>query len=478
MPNSAYFESVRTGEARPHILLLSRHFPPSEEAGALRWQKIASGVARRGWGMDVITLAPAELTGRDDRRLEELPADTRVFGVPTRRLFRDRASAVVSVAKRLGGRRSDGRGASRPEASSPARPDSVGRHEATGALASYAGLRRWYHASSWRAAELAWARDVERLARRLITQKAPLAIVTCGPPHQIHLVGERLSRRVGIPHVMDMRDPWSLVERIPEAFGSTSFWTQAESDERRCIAKAALIVVNTEKHRRALQLIHPDAASRIIAVLNGFDDEKVRASPPTDVFTIAYAGTIYLDRDPRPLLQAVANLIQRRGLAPGQLRLVFMGEIEAYGSLEAMAADAGIASFVDILGRKPRREALEELARADVLVVLPQDSHLAVPSKVYEYMLFPAWILALAYPESSIADTLAGTGADVVEPLDVAAMSEVLIRRFDDKRETGRPTPIAAGVPYLSRSAQGALLLDAIAELPTNGTGASPPSSA
>ena len=32
-----------------HLLLLSKHFPPSEEAGALRWQKFASLAGELGY---------------------------------------------------------------------------------------------------------------------------------------------------------------------------------------------------------------------------------------------------------------------------------------------------------------------------------------------------------------------------------------------------------------------------------------------
>ncbi|MQA92807.1 MAG: hypothetical protein GEU90_21725, partial [Gemmatimonas sp.] len=77
----AFFVAPGKPATGPRILLLSYHFPPGSAAGSLRWQKLTGLVADRGWGVDVVTLDPTDLAKRDDRRLRELPAGTRVFGV-------------------------------------------------------------------------------------------------------------------------------------------------------------------------------------------------------------------------------------------------------------------------------------------------------------------------------------------------------------------------------------------------------------
>ena len=49
-----------------------------------------------------------------------------------------------------------------------------------------------------------------------------------------------------------------------------------------------------------------------------------------------------------------------------------------------------------------------------MLVNLPQDSHLCIPSKVYEYMRYAAWLLALEPADSATALLLRDSAADVV----------------------------------------------------------------
>ena len=464
---SPFYASAEIGRAAPRLLLLSYHFAPSEAAGALRWQKLASQVAARGWGLDVVTLDPGLLATRDDGRLADLPNGTRVFGAAPSRLKRERIELLVSRAASVW-RSWHGRSARRGgPPTERAHADSIAASDAKGPLHSAADLRRAFNAMDWYARDKAWADAAALLAIRVAAGHTYLAVVTCGPPHMIHLAGSVVARRLRAPLVLDFRDPWSLVERLPEPFGSTLWWTLAARHEGRAVRHAALLVTNTEAHSALLGRRYPDIDARIIAVLNGFDREPV--PPPRDDhrFTLAYAGSIYLDRDPRPLLAAAALVVRKRNLSPNDLHILFIGEVKSYAgaALGKIAEDAGLSAFIEIQGPRPRREALVELARADQLVVLPQDSHLAVPSKLYEYMTFPAWILAIASAGSAVATTLANTGADVVAPGDVDAMAAAIDARLAAKMRGGRPVPLATSVPHLSRERQATKLLDALEDL-------------
>ena len=75
-----FFESAPIAAGR-RLLLISYHFPPSQEAGAFRWQRIARVAARRGWGLDAVTLNPAGLAIADEGSLQTLPHGVRVYGV-------------------------------------------------------------------------------------------------------------------------------------------------------------------------------------------------------------------------------------------------------------------------------------------------------------------------------------------------------------------------------------------------------------
>src|SRR3954447_23731214 len=97
-----------------------------------------------------------------------------------------------------------------------------------------------------------------------------------------------------------------------------------------------------------------------------------------------------------------------------------------------------------MLPPRAHREALQFLANATLLVSLPQDTEMAVPSKVFEYSRFNAWLLALARPNSATALALAGSSADVVAPDDEEALYAVLRRHVLEHRAGVRPTPVGA----------------------------------
>ena len=450
------------------LLLVSYHFPPGSAAGALRWQRFAGFVTARGWTLDVLTLDPAQLAQRDDARLKELPAGMRLYAVHQALPLADRLEAFAgSVYRKL-----------RPlpevtptEGYAPAptiagRPSSLSRGELRRGIGTLREAMRAIFARMDYGRQARWARDAVRLALS-VEGSAPLAIVSCGPPHYAtHEAARRLARALRRPLVIDLRDPWSLVERLPEAIASPMWFRLAERYEARAMREAALAVTNTDLAREALQQKYPALAARIIAVPNGVDEEPLPVVQRGRRFTIAYAGAIYLDRDPRPLLRACARLVQERALTPDDLGIELMGEVHEYGgmTLTQIIADAGLAGYVRLLPPAARSAALRLLAGAQVLVSLPQDSAMAIPSKVYEYVRFPSWVLVLAEPGSASARLLAGSSADVVSSRDEAAIAAALARRYAEHVAGVQPRPVAESID-LSRKRQATRLLDAIAQV-------------
>ena len=151
------------------------------------------------------------------------------------------------------------------------------------------------------------------------------------------------------------------------------------------------------------------------------------------------------------------------GLSPAQFGVELIGNVESYGatSVDTLAREEQVADYVRLGPPRSRRDAMDFLARAAMLVILPQDSEMAIPAKVFEYIRFHAWVLGLATPASATAVALRGTGADVVAPGDTDAIAAVIRARYLQDRAAGRPRPIAETAP-LSRARQADLLFDAL----------------
>jgi len=320
---------------------------------------------------------------------------------------------------------------------------------------------------AWRECEtsLRWGRQAAEVGRRIL-QSHHGAVISCGPPQEVHATACDVAKAVGLPFVMDMRDAWSLVTRLQVSHASPLWLRMARRLERHAIRQAAIIATTTDHARTALQAEYSLNEDQIITVMNGYDDDPVPRVPKGHRFMIAYVGSIYLDRDPTPLFQAAARVIRRLTLKPHQFAVEFMGEASRFGGvpLKVIARQEGLDGHFRMHPPRPRREALDFLAQASLAVSLPQDSDLAIPSKLFEYMKFDSWILALADRGSATEVLLRNTDADVVSPRDVAGIADVLARRYADFAKGNRPTRLADQLSC-SRKSQAQRLFDALEDI-------------
>lgn len=450
-PHPIFEAATERIAAERRLLLVSCVFPPDPSVGALRWQKLARFAAERRWALDVLMFDPARLPTRDDTRLRDLPAGTRVFGVPRPKGMSPSLLAAWRRFQRFA-RTPTGSSGHNGNGAAPAEPPSL-----IGTV-----RRRYLTRFEFRETDR-FARMTARIAARIIrVPEVHRAVVSSGPPHMAHEAARRIAEAAGVPFVMDMRDPWCSEEVVPDFLHRTDWLRSAEFYERRCIERARLVIANTEPAAEALRARYPHLASRILTVMNGADDEPLPRPVRGTRFRIAFAGTLYVGRDPRTLFEAVRRVVRHLDLTPAALEVAFMGS-ETYGGRRVadLAAECGIADYFTFQPPGARSEALEFLASAAMLVNLPQHVRLAIPAKIFEYVRFDAWLLALAEPGSATEALLHGTGADLVDPNDVDGIAAVIRARFEAYRRGERPRALNADGRF-DRQRQAEILFDAL----------------
>jgi hypothetical protein len=461
------FQTPEDGVPRQRLLLLTHHFPPSEAVGAIRWHKFAVLMGRGGWTFDIVSSGSPRMAGEFP---DDLPPGTRLWRVEFQDSLAVRAeNAMLAVYGRT------------KRATMASRTDAAAGRDAAGAVVRAEGVRaedvRWNLASprGWvrlwftlrdLAAGAAGARQVERAALHVAEPGRYRALITSGPPHFWHIGGGRAARALGLPLVIDLRDPWGVTDLVHEYFATPPWIAASARDERHAVHGAELVVANTVTLRDALARRYPHAAARIITVMNGIDDDPIPAGAAGPTFTIGYAGTIYFGRDPRPLFAGAARVVTELQLTPEEIRIRFIGDSTHYGGvpLQTLARQAGLASHVVVGGRVSRSEAHQFLATCHMLVSLPWEDGLTIPAKLFEYMRFPAWLLVFANPGSAMDLMLRGHDADVVGNADVDRVAAAIRRRYLQFRGGDRPSPVTAD-SGLSREAQAAVLLSAIEHL-------------
>jgi hypothetical protein len=418
-------------EPRRRLLLVTYHFPPDSAVGGLRWERHAAFLALRRWDVDVISRDFDRLGASDDERLRCLSDNVTIYSAREYEPFVARAGRVaVDIKRRI----------------TPSRPRTQGTLVNTKELpwVSNSGIVRAHAALVHIAKQTQWANEAAVIGRALSAANRYDVVASSGPPHMAHEAARVVATRAGVPLIVDLRDPWAGWKRVPEDYASPLWFTHARRFERRAVRDARLVVMNTELASNDMAARYPWAAERIVTIRNGSDDEPVPTPPDDARFTIRFAGTIYLDRDPRLVFRAAAAVVRRLQLSPEAFRLEFMGEVGEFGgrSLLSIAAEEGLEGFVGVHGRRPRSDAQEFLAGATMLLSLPQYADLCVPAKIFEYTRFDAWVLILATRGSATARVFAGSDADVVDPGDVEGMTAVIASRYAEFRERGRPQAI------------------------------------
>lgn len=457
-----YFEARTKDKFERRILLVTFHFPPGVAAGALRWQKLVRFASERGWGVDVFTLDPECLTSPDWSRLNDLPSGVRVFGVQEPKWVQKLDSAFHTLWLVL--RPTKSVRADSPNlvlTSSKAISRSRARRELRFLVASPSGWIRSYNVLIDFLRYGVWGWRAAKCAQKVFDPKIHRVVISSGPPHMAHEGARRLATATGLPLLIDMRDPWSELERYPEHLATPLSPALARLFERRAVKRAALVIANTEAAQAKISENYARFSHKIITVTNGYDDATpVQSVLPRRRFVIAYVGAIYIDRDPSVLFEAAAAVVNDLRLSPKQFGIEFVGPVDmGQSALQDLADRCGIGKFFTSRPPIPHSEVLQFLNTTSVLVNLHQDSHLAIPSKVFEYMTYPSWLLVLAEPGCATELLLRGTGADVVSPHDGDRIADVLKRRYLQFAAGEFPAALATHARF-SRRYQAEVLFD------------------
>jgi glycosyltransferase involved in cell wall biosynthesis len=269
-------------------------------------------------------------------------------------------------------------------------------------------------------------------------------IISTAPPFTGHLIGLFIKRFTSARWIAEFRDPWvGNLQKKP----STQSRVANRIDrwlEALIVRRADHVLCVTEAMSRMYRQRYPDVApQKWLTVSNGYDQREfasLGSVPPVKCFTITYVGGFNYSRSPRTLLLALQRLVSEQAIDAAALRVRFIGLCRfALGRpVQEMISEAGLSDVVEIVDLLSRRDALQAMLEAHVLLLLANDQPFQIPGKAYEYLAAGRSILAETEEKSATADLIRETHCgDVVQPGDVAHMARCLAKAFDAYR-TGR----------------------------------------
>ncbi len=423
-------------------LIVSYAFPPVGGAGVQRVTKFVKYLPEFGWDSTVLTVENPSVPVLDQSLVGDVPRSTRVVRARTLE-----PSYAAKLAMSTG-----------PATSGEAMANTNGHaglaQRLIAAVPGKAGARKLLRLATNMLLQpdpqVLWNHHAIEAGLRVLAQEKHDVIFVTAPPFSSLLIGAELSRRTGLPLVLDYRDEWDISNAYWEnrRFGYVSRLMQRHMQAR--VLRAASAVVATTRHSaEALADVARQAEThpQITHIYNGYDADDLQseslnelASPLTEasanreVYKLAYVGTLWNLTTVEPLVEAVRLLSQKSPELAARLELHFAGR-------RTGAQD----QLLDQLNGLPCRLVKQPYLDHDAALKLMQSAHglclllsnvphagRVVPGKLFECLALRKPLFAIV-PPSEVCDLLRDCPLAFVhspaEPASIAQRLEDEIKR-------------------------------------------------
>ncbi|MBI5761251.1 MAG: hypothetical protein HZA46_22295 [Planctomycetales bacterium] len=480
------------GSAHRRALFVSYQFPPVGGAGVQRPAKFVKYLRDFGWDASVLMAANPSVPVFDDSLCADLPDDL-----------------VIEKA--------------RTWEPGYALKRSLGQSAANGATAN-GGLKRKILAPLRRAMRFAaglalqpdpqilWLPNAYRSGLSLLRRLRHDVIFATAPAYTNLLVGVLLSRRTGLPLVVDFRDEWDLSSQYLE--NSQRDWFSKFIQPRMqhwVLRHANAIVATTQASTHAIAIRAAQAGSRAESqcIYNGFDPcdfgqvdgeqwlvdgENELPSPsgrgaggegegaihsqfsilnspfPPRRFRLVYTGTLWNLTSIAPVVEAIERLNTEAPEIAGQLELVCVGRKTPQQQAILDRIDRTRCRLENV-NYCEHKTALRVMNQSDALLLLLSDvpgAERVAPAKLFEYLAIGRPMLTVT-PDGETADISRRFFPDGhFVPGDVAGIAAWIKSHITEWQRSGRSSPVSHAAesiaPFTRRHQAGQLaeLLDRV----------------
>jgi hypothetical protein len=295
-----------------------------------------------------------------------------------------------------------------------------------------------------------WIRPATRAALRACASAKPDVIWATAGPVSSFVVAQRISRRTGIPYVLDFRDAWTITHNRFEA--SRPPWAVRADRLRmyRLLQGASAITFRYRAEAECYRRAYPGAfeASRVHIIPNGFEGGISEFDVPKgEACTLLYTGTLESYRYDS-LLRAVRMLLDAEPEWATQLRVVFVGE--ETGALKREAGRLRLEHAVSASDPLPFGAVTELQRRAHAMLVLGRPSsmrghELFAGAKLFGYLKAGRPIVGVLPSDETrriLEEVGVSTLADAESCQDIAAvLRRVLIAWSEGRLRSMVPDP-------------------------------------
>lgn len=415
-------------EKRKRVLFVAYLFPPVGGVGVHRATKFVKYLPEFGWDCSVLTALNPSAPLFDESLLKNIPAETIIRRAKTY----EPGYAVKSMVS-----------ASRAANTKPGLKERVlGRVKSV--------LRSVSNLVLQPDPQILWRPQAMREGLKLLREIPHDAIIATGPPFSSLLVGASLSRKTGVPLMLDYRDEWSISNAYWEnkKQGRFANWLQTRMQNNALRAARSLLATTPSS---AAEVAHAARAAGSDApatyIYNGFDPDDFEAHdaiPPvkkdygrgTSLYRMSFIGTLWNLNSIAPLVDAICRLAASNPQLVAHLELVCAGRKTADQETQLDRLN-GLPCHVVRLPFVEHSEAVQLMRASDALLMLNTDlpeTKRIINAKTFEYMAARRPVFVVA-PEGDVWDILRDLpGTVLCAPSEVTAITEKLSLEIERHR--------------------------------------------
>ena len=255
-----------------NILIITYYWPPSGGSGVQRWMYFAKYLKKLGCNPIVLTVDPKYAS----YNLKDLSLNSQIKDIETYKTFSLEVLNLYSFFK------SGNKTKSIPQSYIP-------NESIFDKITSFIRLNIFIPDS-----RIGWNYFAFQKAKKIISNNKIDYVITTGPPHSSHLIGEKIYKKYNLKWIVDLRDPWSELFYLKDGFRFNFSKKINEKLETNVIEKAdAIITTVGDRYHKILKdkINNPE---KIHKIYNGYDKlnyDKIDEIKPKK-FNIVFTGML------------------------------------------------------------------------------------------------------------------------------------------------------------------------------------------
>lgn len=278
-----------------------------------------------------------------------------------------------------------------------------------------------------------WVRPSVQFLESFLRDNAIDTIITTGPPHSIHLIGQRLKKKnPKLKWIADFRDPWSEWGMLLSFKLTQWAHNRHKIMERSVLTQADRVVTITPFYVRQLNRL---SNRPIDLITNGFDEDDfkdLKIERPKK-FVIRHIGVVNPACDPRPFMNAVRSLSQLDAVFAQEVEIIFTGQVNP--DFERFVRADEVLNRVTIFQPSvPHHEVAKLLGQSSMLLLILtgyRDGEGFLPGKLFEYFATGLPIMSVGPVPSDAGKILGELGYDkMVTGADQLEVQAILKKNF------------------------------------------------